>query len=207
MTPSILAEYVIPIVLFVGVVSGVFNLKSKNRYAIFFYLSLSLAIDMTSRFLSGLQSNNLILFSFLSFLEIVVFSYMYWEKLKNAWWLQVLIVAGLIYIVFEAITLDTSDLANYQTYARNVSSILIVLMALNYIFSELRAGSTLKGDTLHFVLLFYYSLEFMLLIPFNFLINASTTSIMYIWTARVILLFIFYSYLTYYLWSSGKTQK
>ncbi len=132
---------------------------------------------------------------------------MYWEKLKKVCWLQVMIAAGLTYIAFEAITLDTSDLANYQTYARNVSSLLIVLMALHYIFSELREGSTLKGDTVHFVLLFYYSFEFMLLIPFNFLINASTTSIMYIWTARVILIFIFYSYLTYYLWSSGKTQK
>ncbi len=162
---------------------------------------------MASRILGELQSNNLILFSFLSFFEVLVFSYIYWEKLKNARWLQVLTAAGLMYLIFEAIALDQTELASYQTYARNVSSLLIVLMTLNYIFSELRAGSTLQGDTLHFVLLFYYSLEFMLLIPFNYLINVSTTSIMYIWTARVILIFIFYVYLTYYLWSDGKTQK
>lgn len=207
MTPTFLAEYVVPFVLIVGIISGALNLRSKNRYAIFFYLSLGFVIDMASRFLPGFQSNNLILFSFLSFFEVVIFSFMYWEKLKKALWLQVLTTAGLIYIAVEAIILDTSDLANYQIYARNVSSLLIVLMALQYIFSELKEGSTLKGDVLHFALLFYFSFEFMLLIPINFLINASATSIMYIWTARVILLFIFYSYLIYYLWSNGKTQK
>ena len=207
MTPTFLSQYVVPFVLIVGIISGALNLRSKNRYAIFLYLSLGFIIDMASRFLPGFQSNNLILFSFLSFFEVVIFSFMYGEKLKKAVWLQVLTAAGLIYIACEAIILDTTDLANYQTYARNVSSLLIVLMALQYIFSELKEGSTLKGDVLHFALLFYFSFEFMLLIPFNFLINASATSIMYIWTARVILLFIFYSYLIYYLWSNGKTQK
>ncbi|ARN79217.1 hypothetical protein BST97_15175 [Nonlabens spongiae] len=185
---------------------GISNFRNRAGYTIVLYLGLCLLIDIASRVVGQLQINNLILFSFLSFFEILIFSYLYWSKLKKSRWLQILTVLGLTYLVYEGLTLDQSDTINYQTYARNVSSLIIVLLVLKYIFSELKAGSTLKGETLHFILLSYYSLEFMLLIPFNFLINSSVTAIMYIWDARILLNFIFYAYLTFYLWSNGKTR-
>ncbi|MGB5981305.1 MAG: hypothetical protein WBG46_04100 [Nonlabens sp.] len=153
------------------------------------------------------NSNNIILFNVLAFLEIVVLYFLYREKFKKAKWLYFLSGGALLYIAIEAFMIDQSDIATFQTYSRIVSSFVIAIMVLNYLFTELREGSILKNDTLHFVILFYYSIEFMLLIPFNFLINSSITSIMYIWTARIFLNFILYSYLTYFIWRSGKILK
>ncbi len=166
---------------------------------------MSLFIDGSSKnndVLLGM--NNLILFNVLSFFEIVIFGYLYLRYYKGSNVTFILSLLGLFYIVTEGILIDHNDLASFQTYSRIVSSFIIVVMVLDYLFNELKTGSILKNEVLHFVILSYYSIEFMLLIPFNFLINHDSTSIMYIWMARIFLNIFLYGYLTFFIWKNGR---
>jgi hypothetical protein len=165
---------------------------------------MSLSIDVLSKIIMILGNSNLWLFNVLSFCEIIIFGYLYLKHFKGSLLTLVLCVLGLIYIVLEGVVNNQSDIASFQTYSRIVSSFVIVVMVLNYLFKELKAGSILKNEVLHFVILSYYSIEFMLLIPFNFLINHDSISIMYIWTIRIILNLILYSYLSLFIWKNGK---
>lgn len=187
-------------------VSSFVNFRNtSDKIAIIgYYLAMNFSIDAISKLALYFGSNNLVLLSFLSFFEILLIGLLYKEKIFKSVWLMVLIVCGLLYIVVEGIIIDQNVIESFHTYSRIVSSFIIVLMVLNYLFTELQQGSVLKNDVLQFAILTYYSLEFMLLIPFNFLINASEEFIINIFFVRFVVNLIFYSYLIYFIWRNGK---
>ena len=121
-------------------------------------------------------------------------------------------IIGVLYTVTESIYLNANNVELFQPYAKALTPLLIVIMALVYFFELIRDEEKLyKGEahylSLNSIILCFFALEFLFLLPINFLINEGSYLAVYVLMAHVLVLVLFYSYLTYFIWKPGRNQK
>lgn len=203
--------YISPVILGIGVIFGLYNYKKLDKInkLIFVYLLVSLLIDFTARYLGYIKANNLILWPLLSILELFVFSKIYQDYSKRQNLISFLFGVGALYVIAEIIYVDTYNITKYQSYSKVVSSIFIVFMVLIYIFDRINEElKSVKSNLyLSIVVLIYFSLNVVLLLPMNFLINEGSDLTLYIWLVYIIVTIMFYSFLNYLIWKSGRNQR
>lgn len=206
-----LLTYLSPIILFLSVYIGAYFFKHLDftHRVLFFYLSINLIIDLLSRFLESISHNNLFLLLVISILEIVSFSLLYNHLINKKKIIWLLFFVGIGYISYEFYFVDFQNTTTLQLYSKVVVSFLIVTMVIVY-FTEVlyRENKIVKPlINLNVLIMSYFTLEIILLLPLNFLINSAPKSIFYIWSLRIIILVLFYLILTFFLWNHGKNRK
>ena len=203
-----------PLVLLIGTSVGLFYYKKLDGITklLLYFLIGSLAIDICSRVLAELLNNNLILYVALSLLELLIFFKIYDKLCKKKMLIRSLTVVGVLYTLTESIYLNANNVELFQPYAKALTPLLIVIMALVYFFELIQDEmKLLKGKARYFsfnsIVLCFFALEFLFLVPINFLINGGFYLAVYVLVAHVVLLVLFYSYLIYFIWTHGRNQK
>ncbi len=203
--------YASPAVLVLGVIAGIYYFKYLGPVSrrILFYLIVSLCFDVLSRIIGSLNGNNLLLWPLLGLTELLIFGNFYRHLIKKKWWVWSLTTAGVVYIIAELIYIDANNVSAFQTYAKVVASFLIVLMTCILFMERIKGDEKIARSRmyLHFAILAYFSLNIILLLPINFLINESPEVIVYIWFVYLMSTVLFYLYLTYFIWKNGKSRK
>ncbi|WP_156169160.1 hypothetical protein [Kordia jejudonensis] len=206
--------YLSPLVLCIGTSVGIFYFKKLDKVTklLVYFLIGSLAIDISSRVLAELLNNNLILYVALSLLELLIFFKIFDVLCKKKKIIRVLTIIGVSYTLIESIYLNANNVELFQPYAKALTPLLIVIMTLVYFFELIQDELKLvKGKARYFsfnsIVLCFFALEFLFLLPINFLINGGFYLAVYVLVAHVLLLVLFYSYLTYFIWKHGKNPK
>ena len=203
-----------PLVLFISVGVGVYCFKRLDTIGklLWLYLAGSLIIDLLSRLLAEMKGNNLFLFFVLTFLELFVFLLLYYHLVKKKKIILVMAVFGIVYTVVETIYVNAADIKVFQPYSKALVPLLIVMMSLLFFFELIRDEENLyknEGDylVLNSMILCFFSLEFLIFLPMNFLVNNAIQLVGYVLISNVFFMILFYLYLTYFIWKRGKNLK
>lgn len=203
--------YLSPLILSIGIIGGCFHYHKLNVVCktLFFYLIASLTIDISARLLANSSDNNLILWIFLSAIELLSFTLIYYHFLTRHKWLAKFFFAlGLIFIFYEITTIDFDQSNTFQSYAKVVSSFIVSILVLFYFFNYLNKTANLQWSKvrIHLIIFFYFTLNVILLLPINFLINQASGITIYIWYLYLTTTLAFYTYITLFIWKNGKIQ-
>jgi hypothetical protein len=200
-----------PIVLIIGVFWGIYYLKyiSKPNYVILGYLIVSLIFDLVSRKIGSDSNNNLLLWPLLSLAELITFSIYYLKTNLYSRAIFLFLILGSIYMLTELYYIDVYNIQNFQPYSKVISSFIIVLFALIKFYQQIIKEDldSLKKQYINSFILVYFSMNVLLLLPINYLINAKIEVTIYIWTVYLLITVAFYISLSYYLWKNGRKRK
>lgn len=203
-----------PFVLLVGTSVGLYHYKRLTNVAklLWYFLLGSLLIDLTGRLLEELFSNNLIVLFALTLLELFIFLKLYYNLTQKKKLVVCLFILGILYTIIESIYINTNDVSLFQPYAKALGPLLIVGMALLFFFELIRDEKTLfKNESDYFVLnstiLCFFSLQFLVFLPLNFLVNTDIQLTGYILIGNIFFMILFYIYLTYFIWKRGRNLK
>lgn len=204
-----------PLVLIIGTSVGLYYFKHLNTIGKLFllYLGVNLLIDLTSRFLARYLGNNLFLIFVITFLELFVFITLYQKLIKKKKLTIAFGVLGIVYTLIESIFMESFDIKLFQPYSKALVSLCIIILAVVYFFELIKDEEKLYKKqgyylSLNSVILCFFSLQFLLFIPINFLVSENNKIIgMYAFTINAVLLVLFYLYLTYFIWKRGRNLK
>lgn len=207
-----IATGTVPLILAVGVGIGLKRYKYLGRDFkwLIVYLIICLLTDVSSRIIGELYDNNLIFIVLFSLMEVIFF-YNYFKKYlrKNSVSLYgYATICAVIYIVYELYSLKDVAPAVFQPYSKVISSFLIISMALNCLFETMKEEQRVHSSImLNGLFVIYFSLNLILFLPVNFLINVPSSVKFYFWCANFVVTLSFYTYLSILIWKNGSTQK
>lgn len=208
---KLLLTYSSPTVLLIGVLCGIYYFKfidRRNRWLLLF-LIVCIAFDVIARYMGTSSGNNLILWPLFSLVELLLISAVFLSFIRKSFVLISLLSAGSIYILTEIIYIDVYNVTVFQSYAKIISSFLLVLVIIYMIIWQLKNDINVPEHSLELntVLLVNYALNLLLLLPINLLINANSGLITIIWIFYLGVTVLYYSYLSYVIWKNGKNRK
>ncbi|TRW27272.1 hypothetical protein FMM05_01135 [Flavobacterium zepuense] len=207
-----LATALVPILLFVGIAAGAYRFKSlKKQYRfLLLYLGICFLTDISSRIFGEIYNNNLVFIVIFSLLELLFFTVFYQVCLfkKKDMPSIILTIAATLYISWEVYILANATPKEFQSYAKVICSFIIIMMSITLFFekidSEQQDNSILK---LNSAFVIYFSLNLILFLPINFLINVASMVKYYFWFANFLLTLLFYAFLSREIWRNGSTRK
>jgi hypothetical protein len=177
------------------------------------YLFLMLVVDITSKVLGRVYNNNLILLPIFSFVELAFFIYFYNVYLlkKRNYVLMGIGLTGLMFIIAEFLQyfiFNTLDIKQFQPYAKVTDNFIIVLMALTFYLQKMNDFRETKWDNLRLntVILIFFTLNAIMFLPYNFIINSTGDAKFYIWTINMIIMLLFYTYLAIAIWRNCRSK-
>lgn len=214
---SVIVGKVVPYINMIGVLVGIYFLFQSKLNEVFqlllIYFEISLVFNVSMELAGNYFGNNLILIPLFGFSELLFYTYFFSKSIfsKNKRSRNITLILGGIglgYIIFEIINSDPTKPENFQTYARVVDALLVVTYSMIYLYNSLSNDDRLERNIFALVsgLLVYFSLNVILLLPINFMINEASVIKFYFWFAYTILIILFYIFITYILWKSGKTR-
>ncbi|MCH2225746.1 MAG: hypothetical protein MK066_13330 [Crocinitomicaceae bacterium] len=205
--------YISPLLLIVGIFIGCIRFTSIDgvHKMVLLYFLFSLSIDLSSRVLGAYNDYNLILIPLLGFLELLVFSILYWKYLFKERSMMFFggIVIGLSFIVWEIWSIRSIHTTQFQSYSKAVSSLVIIVLSVKYILQELKKEEELDKNRLKLnnIILLFFSINLVIFLPLNFLINEQSILKFYFWMANLALTLLFYALLIHSVWKNGKTAQ
>lgn len=202
-----------PATLIVGIVVGLLRYKKINTIHknIVAYLCLMLFTDVASRIL-GASGNNLIILPLYSLIELAFFVYFYNKYLlakPSKFLIGIGIAAGtyivaeiLLYFVFNAL-----NVKQFQPYCKVIDNFIIIIMALLFFKQKISNFKELGWDNfrLNTVLLIFFTLNTIIFLPFNFLINGTSEVKFYFWMFNSVTIVLLYIFLIVEVWKNSKT--
>lgn len=201
----------VSVVLMLGLFIGFHSYKQLNKEnrLLLIYLFVCLFFDLLNRVWGEFSNNNLFLFPYFSFAEMFFF-FIYFRKIyeRKTWWLSLICVASSGFMLYEAFILRNTAPINFQSYSKSLSAIVILLYTFDVLFGILKKSKLeIKEFKILGVLLIYFSLNAILFLPFNFLINAPTHIIVCFWIMYVLLTLVYYILIVAEIWKNGMMQK
>jgi uncharacterized membrane protein len=115
----------------------------------------------------------------------------------------------MLYIVvefFEYFIFGTLDIKQFQPYSKIVDNFIIIVMALVFYYEKMNSFNETKWSNfkLNTAILIYFTINAIVFLPFNFIINENIGVRFYIWTVNVVIILLFYSYLTILIWKNSR---
>jgi hypothetical protein len=205
-----------PIVLILSFIIGLYTYKRLNdlHKNVLYYLVLMLCVDILGRVLAAIYGANIIVLPLYSLVEMLFFLYFYNKYLffKPSKIFIFLGIAGTLYIIAEItqyFILETLNLKQYQPYGKVVDNFVIILMTLTFFYQKIDSFNETRWDNfkLNMVVLIYFTINTLVFLPFNFLVNESSGVKFYFLTGNVFMTFFFYVYLTSLVWKNGTANK
>lgn len=206
-----LMGFLSPAVLLVGLCIGFYYFKSLDliHRAITWYLLILLIVDITSRIFAYF-GNNLFVLLVYSLIELIAFVYFYYKYIFKARHRLVLglSIAGMIYILWEILVFKI-DVKQFQTYAKVVDDFIVITLVLSFFHEKINIFKESKWDNfrLNAVILFFFSVNLIFFLPYNFIINKSAGLQFYFWLGILIITVLFYLFLIYSIWKNGRIRK
>jgi len=202
-----------PIILLFGIILGTIYYKRLENIhrTLFFYLLVALFIDILSRVMGHYFNNNLILIPIFGLLELVILATLYFKfliKIKNKLWLFP-IGCLILFNIIEIFTLVNVDPTEFYCNSRVLDSIAIVVMSIIFFFKILGSEHQQKPGFLFLntIIFAFHSLNLILYLPINFLINVESDIKFHFWTTSVILTSVFYISIIRIIWIHGRNLK
>lgn len=195
-----------------GFLIGLYYYRSLSivHKGITLYLFGMFLIDVVSRVI-GATGNNFIVLLIYSLLEMAFFTYFYFKYFFDAKHRLVLVLSciAFLYILWEIILFEATDLKGFQSYAKVVDDFIIIILVLSFFHEKINIFKESKWNNfgLNATILVFYSINLIFFLPLNFLINESSGLKFYFWFGNTLSLILFYSYLSYSIWKNGRTQK
>src|SRR5690554_562703 len=176
-----IATIIIPVVLVIGMVgSGYYYRFLKKEFKLLvLYLAGCLFFDISSRAAGEFYGNNLIFMVVFSLFELLFFSVYYQTCFfqRKIWWYRIATLAGSFYIGYEIYTLISVNPEHFQTYSKTFTAFLVIIMGIDFFFKKIRnehldSTYTIK---LNSIFIIYFSLNLIIFLPVNFLINVASS--------------------------------
>ena len=203
--------YASPILLLYGCLIGLRYYESLGHVQklVLIYFLMCLIIEISSHVISIIYKNNLLFIPLFGLLELIVLTTLYRKYLlrKENKILNYSILASIAFILYELISISYFDVAGFQSYSRVIDTFLIVCMSLLFLKQKINGEPNFKHFVLNAVILVYFSLNLIIFLPINFLINEGSMLKFYFWMANLIFTLFFYTALIFILWKHGKAQR
>jgi len=205
--------YLSNLILFAGFILSVIKWGESKPISksLTVYIAILLGSAVLMYVIARIFSDNIIVLYIYSFSELAFMLYFFKRHmfLKKQLLLTILGIAGLLYILAEMLLVFVFKglvIKEFQPYAKVVDNFVIVLMTLAYLHEKMsRYGESEWGSfRLNMVFLVFFTLNTILFLPFNFMVNAAGNVKFYFWTGHIILLILFYLYLTFEIWANGR---
>ncbi|MCC7454617.1 MAG: hypothetical protein IT222_10655 [Crocinitomix sp.] len=204
----------ITLALIVAVIIGLiqFNKIQALYKCLYFYLCLAFVFNIISVVVGFRLGNNMVVVQIYGFFELLTFTLIYRFFLLKKLAGNILLFVGIIgmaYILLENTLIDFYDLKTLQYYSRAIDPFTIVLASLFFFAEKLGQSKEINKSNmiLNAVVLVYFSLNLIMILPINYLVNADTELKFYFLLSNAFVTTLFYIYLTYSLWKNGKIQK
>lgn len=197
------------LVLLVGFLS-LLKRYSKIKIALVLLLGGSLlleTIDLYTR-LSGIYTNNHFNYAISQFLFLVLITEIYAVNFfkMSLYFRKVIHVLAVILFIMNIFLLEAKQ--HYSTYANVFVSCVLCYYSLCYFSKIIKTGATKKDALLLNVsVFFFFSVEALISLTFNFLISNYLNWVAPIWFFRAVLLIIFYSTLINFGWNLGNNKQ
>lgn len=205
-----------PLLLILCIIIGLRKYRTLDVFHkhLFIYLLMMFIIDVLGRALKFLYGSNQIVLLIYSLIEICFFILFYKKHLLKNKNLALIILGifGVTYIIGEIVyyfILNNVSATNFQPYSKVVDNAVIILLALTFLqekMSDFRE-SKWQNFRLNLVILVFFTLNTLIFLPFNFLVNESSGVKFYFWTGNVIITLLFYTFLISEIWRNAKTKK
>jgi hypothetical protein len=197
-----------------GVVIGCiyYNRLSALHKAITVYLALMLLTEITNEIVGRIWHNNFIVLYLYCTAELAFMMFLYHRFMlrKKQRALKAIGVLSLLYIIAEALVqfvFKELVVTQFQPYAKVADNFVVILMALAFLHEKIsRFRENRWGNfRLNSIVLLFFTLNTLIFLPFNFLVNEQSGIKFYFWTGNAILISLFYSYLAFEIFTaSGK---
>lgn len=199
-----------------GIGIGIYFFKGIDivHKVIVIYLASMLSIDMLARVFGEVYGNNLIFIPILGFVELLLFSVFYYfsglhERGAAKFFLFGIIALSFLFSAWEIYKVYGIPIEEFESYSKAISTFVVVLLSIGYFIENIRKGKTISGREflLHSGILMYFSLELILFLPIDFLINDDSGLKYYFWFANLIFTLAFYNFLILSVWKNGRIQE
>ncbi len=210
------STYLSPVFLMLGIGIGIYFFKGIDivHKVIVIYLASMLSIDMLARVFGEVYGNNLIFIPILGFVELLLFSVFYYfsglhERGAAKFFLFGIIALSFLFSAWEIYKVYGIPIEEFESYSKAISTFVVVLLSIGYFIENIRKGKTISGREflLHSGILMYFSLELILFLPIDFLINDDSGLKYYFWFANLIFTLAFYNFLILSVWKNGRIQE
>ncbi len=211
----IFITYTSPVLLLIGSIVAAYNYKwlSKRFKIVGIYLFMAFVIDIISRkwgFFST-SRNNLFIIPVFGFIELAIFSFLYYRYIlkSNNKILKLYVFIALFLILIDIIFIDTQNVKAFHSYGRLLANLSIIFYCLLTIWNSIKGNMNNDNEAmiLSFGALVYFSINLLVYLPLNFLINGSPDLIFYFWNINLFFTIAFYALLIFLIWQNGKTRK
>lgn len=198
---------------FVGVFVGGLIFKGlENGYKwIYLYLIAAFLTDLLSRYVDAVFGNNLILVPIFGFIELLLFSIIYYKLLYKSHHRLFKPIIGflLVIILFDVILCKSSDPENFNSYGRVLDGLTIIFLSLHFYWNTLKSKVDTNTNKLRLngVILLFALVNSLWFLIANVLVNIEYKVVLSIWIINIIVTSFFYVFLTFQLWHNGKIQK
>ena len=211
-----IVSFASPIVLLMGIIVGLLNfirLGAIYRIVVV-YLAICFVTDLLTRYLGAYShmKYNLFMIPIFGFLELVVFSILYYKhilRIKSNY-LLLFIVAMLLLILSEiAFAPRLFHRETFHSYGKVIADVSVLFFCLLYYVQVFKGHIPVNSgcSVLNSVVFVYYSVNLLIFLAVNFLVNAKLTYVVFFWVVNLISMVLFYLILIYLIWRNGKTRK
>lgn len=198
-------------------ISGSIGLVTYSRLSpiyklIVAYILLAIGGDLTSTFFEKNGGYNLFVIPIYSFLELTLFSslyYLYFIKSKSK------LLLGFTLLMHSLILLDIIFLADFfnaktfYAFGKVTTDLTIVIFCLVYYWKTIKGDQPINKELfrLNSIFISYFLINLLIFLSINFLINESLHLVNPFWMLNALSALFLYLFLTYMIWQHGKTPK
>lgn len=176
------------------------------------YIWIGILIYCITLFFRAINNYNLFLLPIYSFIELVIFSKLYFTffiKKPNPLLHKII---TFIYILIVLDFLFLCDLFNAETFyafSKVITDLAIMGLCLNYYWMVLKEEAPINKELLllNSGFMSYFSINCFIFLSINFLVNESLDLVTPFWVINALSVLFLYLFLTYMIWQHGKIQK
>jgi len=205
-----------PFVLLVGVLFGVLKfrrLKKSNKLLVF-YLGFSLTFDLLSRYFGYIAQSkyNLFLIPIYGFLELGFLSVLYYRYIlrsKSKYLLSFIVFMHLLILVEIFFGKGLFHPESFQSFGKVIADASIILYSIYFYLKIFKGQIPIRSEYafLNAVVLIYFSINLIIYLAINFLVNAQFKLVVAFWIINLLSVIIFELILISLLWKDGRTRK
>jgi hypothetical protein len=171
------------------------------------YIFLNLIIGLYARFFPSYISTNLPIIYIIGCINLLFFSTLYEKRSHSTKRTKLSIqFSGIVLSIVSLFLFE--DVDTLQTYVPAIFNLIIigyVLVSINLIIVKKQPYPSLY-ILLDSVILLFFSIDFIIILTSNFLVNEKLDLVAPIWIFRQFVLILFYYTIIYFSWKTGKTQ-
>lgn len=197
-----------------GLMVGIYFYKklSPLHRGLLLYLFLMFFTERLSVYILKFIPSNHVVLPIYAFLELAFFTWFYNFRLFSKPKVPLLLLgaAAGLYISWELIfdfILNVRDIRTFQPYCKVVDNFVIIIFSLSYLHKKMSRYDETRFNNfwLNLTVLVFYTFTLVIFLPFNFLVNASSDVIFYFWAFNVVLIILFYSFISVRIFMYGRS--